>query len=254
MKISVITVVYNGAETIEETIQSVLSQSYGDIQYIVIDGASTDGTIDIIKKYQGKIDQVVSEPDEGIYDAMNKGIALASGDVVGFLNADDTYQNELILQKIANCFNEMQIDACYADLVYVSPTNTNRILRYWRSCDYKLGLFLSGWMPAHPTFYVKKSIYNRFGVFDISYKLQSDFELTMRFMHVHKISTIYIPEVFVRMRYGGASNQSLRNIIRGNIEAYQATKKHNLGLSWFFMVRKIRSRLKQFIARPENKQ
>jgi len=252
MKISVITVVYNGGLTIEQTIQSVLSQSYTDIEYIVIDGASTDNTLDIIDQYRDKIDKIISEPDQGIYAAMNKGIALASGDVIGFLNADDTYHSGSILEKIADCLSDPKIDACYADLVYVSPTNSDRIMRYWKSRDYYLGLHLSGWMPAHPTFYVKRPIYDRFGDFDINYTLQSDFELTMRFMHVHKISTKYIPEVFVRMRSGGASNQSLRNIIRGNIEAYQATKKHKLGLSWFFVVRKIYSRLKQFVVRPEN--
>ncbi len=250
MKISIITVVYNGAETIEETIQSVFSQNFKDIQYIVVDGGSTDGTIDIVRRYSDKIDEFISEPDNGIYDAMNKGIALATGDVIGLLNADDVYQDEMILDKVAGCFKQPDIDACYADLVYVSQSDTSHIVRYWRSCIYEPGLFLSGWMPAHPTLYLRRAIYQKYGVFDLSYKLQSDFELTMRFMHVHNIRTQYIPEVFVRMRTGGASNQSLKNIIRGNIEAYKATKKHNLGLSWLFIVRKICSRLKQFIERP----
>ncbi len=251
MKITIVTVVYNGADTIEGTLKSVISQTYKNIQYIVIDGGSTDGTLDIVNRYMDKIDVFISEPDKGIYDAMNKGIAMATGSVIGLLNADDVYQNEMVLQKVADCLKFSNVDACYADLVYVSPNDTNRVLRYWKSRDYEQGLFLSGWMPAHPTFYVKRTIYERFGLFDLNYKLQSDFELTLRFMHVHHIRTKYIPGIFVRMRSGGASNQSIRNIIQGNIEAYKATKKHKLGLSWLFIVRKISSRFIQYLVKPK---
>lgn len=250
MKVSIITVVYNGAATIADTVRSVATQSYRDIEYIVVDGASTDGTLSILRGFREHITTLVSEPDRGIYDAMNKGIALATGDIIGFLNSDDMYVDDAAIADVANCFRDPGVDACYADLVYVDPNDLNRVLRYWRSREYVHGLFRNGWMPAHPTFFVRRGIYQRLGGFDLDYRLQSDFELTMRFLHVHRIRTMYLPRVLVKMRLGGVTNRSLRNIIKGNIEAYRATRKHKLGVSWLFMVRKIVSRLPQLLARP----
>lgn len=249
MKISIITVVYNSAATIEDTIMSVAAQTYQDVEHIVVDGASTDGTLSVINRHMNKIQRFISEPDKGIYDAMNKGIGLATGDVIGFLNADDIYADNLILGKVASVFADSAIDACYADLVYVSKDDLNKVIRYWKSQEYRNGLFRRGWMPAHPTFFVRKSVYDKYGGFDLDFKFQSDFDMTMRFLEVYKIKSVYIPEIFVKMRIGGATNRRLLNIIKGNIEAYRACRKNGLDVSPFFIVAKILSRIPQFFSR-----
>jgi glycosyltransferase involved in cell wall biosynthesis len=250
MSISVVTVVYNGANTIEETIRSVQSQDYAQVEHIVVDGASTDNTAEIVKRNRGKIAVFVSEPDRGIYDAMNKGLALATGDVVGFLNADDVYVDATVLSQVAQVFRDATVDGCYADLMYVDKTDTDRMVRYWKSRSYEDGLFERGWMPAHPTFFVRRAIFRRLGGFDLDYRLQSDFELTMRFLAVNRIRTVYIPTVWVRMRMGGESNKRIMNVIRGNLEAYRACRKHRLDVSPFFIVKKVLSRVPQFFRRP----
>ena len=252
MKISVITVVRNAARTIKETIASVAGQRHPDIEYIVIDGASTDGTMEILKQHRDKIARLVSEPDDGIYDAMNKGIALATGDVIGFLNADDFYADETVLEQVAQTLVDPDIDACYADLVYVDSKDPGRVRRYWRSCPYRPGLFERGWMPAHPTFFARRTIYQRYGGFDLKFKLQSDFELTMRFLRVHGVRSRYVPGIWVRMRMGGATNRSVANVIRGNLEAYRACRKHHLGVSPVFVVQKVLSRVGQFLNKPSS--
>lgn len=249
-KISVITVVHNGAATIEDTIRSVASQDYPCIEHIVIDGASTDGTPDIVRRHRDKIAAFKSEPDRGMYDAMNKGLALATGEIVGFLNADDIYADSHVLREIADTLWASEVDACYADLVYVSRTDANKVVRYWKSRPYRDGLFENGWMPAHPTFYAKRWIYDRYGGYDLAYRRQSDFELTMRFLAVHHVRSVYIPRVLVRMRSGGVSRE-LMHILEGNIEAYRACRKHALNVTPFFIVRKILSRIPQFFLRDK---
>ncbi|MBM4009914.1 MAG: glycosyltransferase [Planctomycetes bacterium] len=248
MRISIVTVVFNNASTIEQTILSVAGQTYRDIEHIIIDGGSTDGTLDIIAKYRDKLALVVSEPDRGIYDAMNKGIKAAQGDVIGTLNADDFYADDTVLTQVAKAMSDPEVEACYADLVYVAADDTGRVLRYWRSCDYKPGLFLWGWMPAHPTFFVRRHVYAEHGLFDTRLKLQADFELTMRFMELRRIKTTYVPRTWVRMRMGGASNRSIKNVLRGNWESYTACRRHGFGVSPFFMVTKVASRLTQFFS------
>lgn len=247
MKVSIITVVLNNAEYIEACIQSVINQDYENIEYIVIDGGSTDGTIEIIKKYEDKINVWISEPDDGIYDAMNKGIKLASGDIIGFLNADDVYFADNVLKNVASAMHDPGMDACYSDLIYVDREDLNKIVRYWRSCQFEPGLFKKGWVPAHPTFFARKSIYDRYDCFDLYYKLAADYELMARFLEHHRIRAIYIPEIFVKMRIGGASNKSLLNIIRQNREIFHACKKNNITISLLsFLISKFASRLGQF--------
>ncbi len=250
MKISIVTVCHNAASTIEECLQSVAGQSYHDVEHIVIDGASTDGTMEIIDKYRDQLAVVVSEPDRGIYDAMNKGIGEASGDVIGTLNADDWYADTNVLTRVAETFkSDDRLEAVYGDLVYVAKDDPTRIIRYWKSRPYKEGLFEHGWMPAHPTFFVRSDVYQRFGLFDLEFMIQSDFELTMRFMAVNKIVTRYLPGVMVRMRMGGVTNNSVRNVIDGNIEAYRACRKNGLDVSPLFIARKMLSRIPQFLNR-----
>lgn len=251
MKISIITVCFNAASTLGDTLDSVASQTYKDVEHIVVDGGSTDGTIEILKSGRGCISSWKSETDKGIYDAMNKGIALSTGEIIGALNADDVYADNNVLATVADVFSDPGIDACYADLVYVDNRDTNRIVRYWKSRAYQVGLFKRGWMPAHPTFFVRRSVYENLGNFDLEYKLQADFELTMRFLEIYRINTTYVPKIWIKMRTGGVSNQSYRNIIKGNIEAYKACKKNSLRMLPFFTIfMKVMSRIPQFFKRP----
>ena len=247
MKISIITAVFNAAGTIEDTILSVARQTYPDVEHIVVDGRSTDPTLEIVKRHHAKLAKVVSEPDNGVYDAMNKGLALASGGVVGFLNADDIYMHPDVLAKVAAIMADPAVDACYADLVYVDREQTSRVVRHWTSRDYVPGLFEKGWMPAHPTFFVRKSVYEKLGGFDLRYRMQADFDLALRFMGIHGIQTRYVPEVWVRMRMGGMSNNSIRNMVRGNIEAYAACRTNGLNVPPWFILTKVLSRVPQFI-------
>jgi glycosyltransferase involved in cell wall biosynthesis len=247
MKISIITVCFNSATTIESTIISVANQKNVEVEHIIIDGVSTDGTIEIVNKYKC-ISKFVSEPDRGIYDAMNKGIALATGDVIGTLNADDFYANENVLEDVAKVFSDSNVDACYGDLVYVSQQNPIKIVRYWKSRDYVSGLFKSGWMPAHPTFFVRKSVYQRLGVFNLNYKIASDFELLFRFIEQHKIRTKYIPKVLVNMRLGGTTNKNVSNILKQNKEIVAILNGYYPDFSVIkFVFKKLINRFLQFV-------
>ena len=251
MKITVVTVVYNAVDTIEDTINSVIAQDHDDIEHIVIDGGSTDGTMDVVNQYREHLAVVISEPDNGIYDAMNKGIDLATGDIIGNLNADDWYADNSVLSRVASAFSEdKDLDAIYGDIVYVKKNKPHSIVRYWESQPYQEGLFEKGWMPAHPSFFVRREIYKHYGKFDLDLQIQSDFELTMRFMAVNKIKTRYLPGVMVKMRIGGVTNNRISNVIKGNLEAYKACRKNGLAVTPFFMVRKVLSRLPQFFRKP----
>jgi glycosyltransferase involved in cell wall biosynthesis len=252
MKISIITVCYNSAETIGDTIASVASQHYMHKEHIIVDGASRDSTVDIIQ-HAPSVTRYISEPDQGIYDAMNKGIQLATGDIVGLLNADDFYADNKVLDQVAEAFNDPSVQACYADLIYVDKNDTSRILRFWKSRPFRAGLFKHGWMPAHPTFFVRRKVYDQLGKFNLDFPRQADFELTMRFLEIHQIKSIYIPNIWVKMRIGGASNNSIRGVLKGNLEAYRACKLHQLAIGPFFIVRKILSRIPQFFSKPEFK-
>jgi glycosyltransferase involved in cell wall biosynthesis len=250
LKVSIITVSFNSAATIEDTILSVAAQKHPDKEHLVIDGASTDGTVEILRRHPG-ITRWVSEADRGIYDAMNKGIAMATGEIVGTLNADDVYADDTVLSQVVDVFADPDVDACYADLVYVSPHDPKKVVRYWRSCDYCPGLFEKGWMPAHPTFFVRRQVYEKWGGFDLAFPRQADFELTMRLLAIHKIRSVYVPRVWVRMRTGGVSNRSLVGILKGNIEAYRACRKNRLSVNVLFIPRKLLSRIPQFFVRPK---
>ena len=252
MKISIVTVCFNAAETIAGTLESVARQTHADVEHIVIDGASSDGTMDIVRRFEDRLARVVSEPDRGIYDAMNKGLALATGAIVTFLNADDIYANDNILAGVAQIMVEPGVDACYADLIYVNKDDPSRIVRYWKSKPYVLGLCLKGWMPAHPTFFVRKAVLERHGGFDPAFKLQSDFDLMVRLFELHRIKTRYVPEIWVRMRMGGASNESICNVWQGNLEAWRSCRKHGFAVSPLFIARKIASRFSQFLVKAPN--
>ncbi len=249
LKVSIITVCHNSAETIGDTIASIASQQYSNKEHIIVDGASKDKTIDIVK-HASSVTRYISEPDKGIYDAMNKGLKLATGDVIGLLNADDFYEGDAVLNQVADVFKDSAVQACYADLLYVDKNDTSHVIRYWKSRIFEPGLFKRGWMPAHPTFFVRKSIYEKLGCFDLNYKIAADFELMMRFLEINQIKVVYVPKVFVRMRVGGETNRSFSNILNQNKEIVQILKKYGFKMSVIgLLARKIVTRGSQFLAR-----
>jgi glycosyltransferase involved in cell wall biosynthesis len=246
LKISIITVSYNSAATIEQTILSVINQSYQNIEYILIDGKSTDNTLKIAEKYKNKISKIVSEPDDGLYDALNKGIEMASGDVIGFLHSDDFYIDNFVIQKYADTFLKKNSDAAYADLYYVDKNNINKIIRKWKSGEYKPHSFINGWMPPHPTFFVKKDVYKKFGKFNLDFKSAADYELMLRFIQKHKISVAYLPEFTVKMRVGGTSNVSVKNRVNANIEDRKAWEINGLKPRFYTLYLKPFRKILQF--------
>jgi glycosyltransferase len=248
MKISIITVVYNNENTIKDAIDSVLSQSYKNIEYIIIDGQSTDQTINIIKSFNYKITKFISEKDEGIYDAMNKGILQATGDIIGILNSDDIYENSRIIEIVMNEFLiNKNLDILYGNLVYVEKNNISKIVRKWVSCDYDLSFFERGDVPPHPSLFLKREVYNTAGIFNIKYKLAADYEFMLRIFKKYSFNTKYINQVFVRMRLGGATNKNLKNIYKGNLEILNAWKNNSLRSPFLFMPKRILKRLLQYI-------
>lgn len=228
MKISIITVSYNSAKTIEDTIQCVLNQTYADIEYIVVDGASKDATPAIIDRHKDRISKVIIEPDYGIYDAMNKGIRSATGDVIGFLNADDNYVGNKVIERVAQAFIQTDADSVYGDLCYVSEDDTNNVIRFWRAGKCTEKSFLNGWMPPHPTFFVRRSVLEKYGIFDPTFRFAGDYELILRLLYKHRISTHYLPYCMVKMRIGGAGNRWMENRLIANLEDRLAWKKNNL--------------------------
>lgn len=245
-RISVVTTTFNSAATIADALESVKSQDYKNLEHIVVDGGSKDGTLNIIKSYP-HINKWISERDSGLYEAMNKGINLASGDVVGILNSDDFYANSKVLTKVASCFISNNTDAVYSDLHIVSPINTDRVVRKWRSGYFKPSSFYYGWMPPHPTFFVRRSAYEKFGLFNLSLKSSADYELMLRMLLKYRLNATYIPEVLVKMRAGGASNVSLFNRIQANREDRQAWKLNGISPYFFTLFLKPLRKVAQFI-------
>lgn len=247
MKVSIITATYNSGLTLRDTIRSVLSQSYPNIEYIIIDGESKDNTLDIVSEYKDKISKVISEPDKGIYDAMNKGIRMATGDIVGVLNSDDFFASNNVIEKITNAFiNQPDLDGVYTNLYYVKQNHPEITVRHWKSSEFIKGSFTKGWHPAHPTLYLKKSIYNKYGYFDLDFKLAADFELMLRFFEKYHIKTKYLDITTVRMRLGGATSKNISNIKKGNIECIKAFKKNGIEVSPLYLVYRLLPKLKQF--------
>jgi len=247
MKVSIITATYNSVKTIIDTIESVNNQDYENIEHIIIDGGSKDNTLELIKNTPNRVVKIVSEPDKGIYDAMNKGIALATGDIIGILNSDDFYTSSNVISDIVSIFLQGKYDGIYGDLEYVNEKDTNKVIRYWKSKPYIKGLFKKGWHPAHPTFFVKKEVYDKFGNFNLKYKIGADYEIMLRFIEKNKIRVGYIPKVLVRMRIGGASNQSIKNIIKANKECYNAWKDNDLSISPIVFILKPLSKILQYL-------
>lgn len=248
MLISIITVVYNNYLSIEKAIRSVINQNYDNIEYIIVDGGSTDRTVDIIKKYDLFISKWVSEPDRGIYDAFNKGIMMASGDVIGFLNSDDIYANEYVIEKVVKAFKDNKTDSVYGDLVYVD--SNGRTVRYWKAGEYRRDLVLSGWMPPHPTFFVKRQVYLENGLYRTDLKISADYDMCLRLLYKVGISTTYIPETLVIMETGGKSNKSIKSRITALVEDYRAIKDNKAGGIGTLLSKKLR-KIAQYTKKSE---
>ncbi|MCF8295383.1 MAG: glycosyltransferase [Bacteroidales bacterium] len=245
VKISIITICYNSAHSIADAVNSVLSQTYPNIEYIVVDGKSKDNTVEIIQSFGDRISKFISEPDKGIYDALNKGVRMATGDVIGFMHSDDLFANDQIIEKVAHLFETNSTQSVYGDLQYVYKTDTNKVLRYWKSGEFSLQKLRMGWMPPHPTFYVRKSVYDAYGDFQIRYKIAADYDTMLRFLGKHQITTQYLPEVMVKMRVGGASNRSIKNIILKMQEDWDAIRGNQFGNIFTLLFKNLR-KLNQF--------
>ncbi len=247
MKVSIITITYNSEKYIENTIQSVVNQDYENIEYIIVDGLSTDNTLDIVNRYQDKISKIISEKDNGLYDAINKGIKAATGDIIGLIHSDDFLASDNVISKYVEKFKNTNAEGVYANLHYVDQHNTNKLIRNWVSGEYKQGLFKKGWMPPHPTFYVKKEVYERYGLYrDDIFKSAADYEFMLRVIHKHQIKVAYLPIVTVKMRMGGVSNASLKNRLKANKEDQLAWEINNLKMPVLLPVLKPLSKLKQY--------
>lgn len=246
MKVSIIIPTYNSQEFIKSALDSVFSQSYQNIECIVVDGASTDNTLNIIKEYKETYKErfvFISEKDKGVFDALNKGIKNSTGDIIGWLGSDDFYENKNVVEDAVIKIKNNDLDICWGDLLYVDKDNTNKILRNWKSSEYKKGMFQKGWQMPHFASFVKRDIFNRFGYFNLEFRIAADYDFFLRILEKNTIKSAYINKVFLKMRAGGQSNRSIKNIIEGNKECFNAWKKNNLEVNIF----------KLFLPKPFNK-
>jgi glycosyltransferase len=247
LQISLVTAVKNRASTLGACLRSVREQDWKSVEHIVIDGGSTDGTLAVLAEHRGQLARLISEGDRGVYDALNKGIAAATGDVVGFMHADDEFASPRVLEQVARTFDDPAVDAVYGDLVYVSNSDPNRIVRYWRAGSYDRAQLAHGWMPPHPTFYVRRDVYRRFGGFDTRYKIAADYENMLRILWGGRTHAAYIPEVLVRMRVGGISNR-LVNLLVKSREDYAALRGNGIGAVPALLLKNV-TKLPQFVVK-----
>jgi glycosyltransferase involved in cell wall biosynthesis len=246
MKISIITVTYNSEKYLADCIDSVRKQNYRDIEHIIIDGKSTDGTLRIIRENSKYINCWISETDRGMYDAINKGIQMATGDIIGVLNSDDMLASADAIRTIVDCFEHTQTDSVYGNLVYVDPSNTQKIIRFWKGNSYKRYRFRYGWMPAHPTFYIRRDLISLYGLYENHYYTAADYEFMARYLYKHKVKSCYLDEMIVKMRTGGMSNGNLKDRLRANRRDFLAMKKNNIPFSFFVSILKPLIKIPQF--------
>lgn len=248
LTVSIITATYNSSKTILDTVRSLEMQSYQNIEYIIVDGSSSDNTLEVISNHCSRVSKVISEPDNGIYDALNKGINAATGDIVGFLHSDDLFAYKDAVKDIVNRIESQGTDAVHADLEYVDKDDVNKRIRLWKSSTYFIKKLKHGWMPAHPTFYMKREKYTLYGKFDLTYKISADYDSLLRYFSAYGIKSAYLPKVLIKMRVGGASNRSLKNLIQKTKEDIRALKSN--GISWpYAIVIKNISKIFQFFGK-----
>lgn len=247
MKVSIITVCLNSEETIEQTIRSVLAQTYPEIEYLVVDGGSKDRTLDIINKYRQRISRFVSEPDKGMYDAMNKGLDMASGEVIGFLNSDDLYASPQVIERVVAAMKQSGAKICWGDIVYFLSSQPDKVFRFWKSSSYEQGRFQQGWSPPHPGFFVKKEVYDQYGGFRTELGIAADYEIMLRFLEKHRVPSCYLPQVLVKMRWGGYGNRNPWRLIKGNLECYRAWSMNGMKVSSFLPIVKPLTKISQFL-------
>ncbi len=254
MKVSIITVVYNRASTIERTIRSVLNQSHNNIEYVIVDGNSNDGTMTVVDQYRNQISTVICEKDQGMYDALNKGIKAATGDIVGILHADDEFTNENIIQQIVEKFQSNPvIDAIYGDVGFVHADQQHKIVRYYSSAIFRTNLFKFGFMPAHPTFFCYRRFYEQFGYYRTDLEIAADFDLLLRFLRKHQLFTVYIPEMLVRMNMGGKSTNGISSTIKINKELKQILSEHQLPSSYIRLYSRYFIKVSEFLRKGKAK-
>lgn len=246
MNISIITVSYNSSKTIRESIESVNNLDYQNLEHVFIDGKSSDNTLEIIYEFSTRKKTVICEKDKGIYDAFNKGVNNTKGDIVGFLHSDDTFAANDILDQVISVFSKYQdVDGVYGDLMYVDKLNTNKVIRYWKSKVFNQNLLKKGWMPAHPTLFLKKEIYDKHGSFDLNYKVSADYDFMVRILKDSDLNFKYLPQVVTKMKVGGNSNRSLSNIIKKSREDFEIIKKNKIG-GFVTLLQKNLSKISQF--------
>lgn len=248
MKVTIITATFNSQEFIEDCMISVLNQEYDNIEYVIIDGASKDNTLEIIKSFQTHHAHIrlISEPDKGIYDALNKGLIHASGDVVGFVHSDDVLANTTIVSNVVDCIKNRDVDGVYGDLLYVRKEDTNKVIRHWKGKQFSPALLKRGWMPAHPTLFIKQEVYLSKGNFDLTFKIAADYDFILRIFKDRKLNFEYLPNVFTKMRVGGVSNRNMKSILLKTKEDLRALRNNSMPFPFWIVVSKNVSKLSQF--------
>lgn len=246
IKVTLVTATYNSEKYLEDSIKSIIEQSYPNIEHIIIDGKSKDGTLEIVNKYKTHISKWISETDRGMYDAINKGMKLATGNIIGLLHSNDILASSDVIQSIVDIFNEKKVDVVYGDLEYVDPDNLEKIYRIWKGKPYNRNLFKKGWMPAHPTFYIKRELVDKYGGYESHYFSAADYEFMARYLYKHKLTAYYLPKLIVKMRRGGQSNSNLKMRLRANRRDYLAMKKNNIPFPLIVSILKPLSKLHQY--------
>lgn len=251
VKVSIITATYNSEDTIKDTILSVQNQSLENVEHVIVDGGSTDATVDIIKKLSYKGLRYVSEKDDGIYDALNKGVGMATGDVIGVIGSDDFYTNDAVLMNVARAFEKKDTDSLFGDIQYVNRDDTKKVTRYWEAGEYERSNFLKGWMPPHLSFFLKKNIYMKYGLYRPEFKFSGDYELMLRVLYKHNITSQYLPGIMITMRNGGTSTKNLKNRLKANKEDRLAWQVNDLEPKFYTLVLKPLLKTHQFFVRPQ---
>lgn len=252
MKISIITAVYNRVDTIEHAMRSIQSQSHPNLEHIIQDGGSTDGTLDVIRNFSNDSTSLISEPDSGIYDAINRGIMRASGDVIGLMHSDDFFAHSKVLERVAAVMQHPNVDGVYGDLEYVSANDTTRVIRHWRAGEVSMAKLRYGWMPPHPTLYLRREVFDKWGLYDVNMRIAADYDAILRYLKVGKLNIEYISEVLVKMRVGGESNKSIGRIVNKSREDLIAIRRNKVGGVGTLILKNL-SKVPQFIIKKDER-